>query len=162
MAKNPDPMLELTTSRGVTRTLDDWSTMFQLCCVVLPGRPEAAAWIPVAQKIFATFGDSDCTCAYVVTGPAEVARRVLGPAERDEITFVDPDHTLVTSLGLERLPAFVALRQDTSVVAAAEGWNASEWHAVAKEIARAQKWTTPELTGRGMPPKSEGWPLATA
>jgi hypothetical protein len=155
-------MLELTTSRGVTRTLDDWSTMFQLCCVVLPGRHEAAAWIPVARKIFATFGDSDCTCAYVVTGPAEVARRLLGPAEREEMTFVDPDHALVTSLGLERLPAFVHLRQDTTVVAAAEGWDPRDWQRVAKEVAKAMQWTTPELTGRGLPPTTEGWPLTTA
>jgi hypothetical protein len=154
-------MLELTTTRGVTRTLDDWSTMFQLCFVVLPPRLEAAAWIPVAQSIFATFGDSDCTCAYLVAGPAEVARRLLGPAEREQITFADPDLTLVTSLGLQRLPAFVHLRQDTSVVAAAEGWDPAEWHAVAREIARAMKWTTPELTGRG-PRKSEGSPLTPA
>ena len=162
MPKNPDPNLKLTSTKGVTRTLDDWSTMFQLCCVVLPARPEAAAFIPVAKKIFATFGGSDLTCAYVVTGPAEVARRILGPAERDAVTFADPDHALVTSLGLERLPAFVALRQDTSVVAAAEGWNPTEWQAVAKEVARFQKWTTPELTGRDLPPKSAGWPLTNA
>ena len=161
MATNPDPNLELTTSRGVTRTLDDWSTMFQLCFVVLPARAEAAAWIPVAEKIFATFGDSDCTCAYLVTGPAEVARRLLGSAERDEITFVDPDHALVTSLGLTRLPAFVHLRQDTSVVAAAEGWDPSEWQAVARQVARAMQWTTPELSGAALPPRSDGWPLAT-
>ena len=162
VAKNPDPMLELTTSRGVTRTLDDWSTMFQLCFVILPARPEAAAWIPVAKAIFATFGDSDCTCAYVVTGPAEVARRLLGPAERDEMTFVDPDQALVASLGLERLPAFLHLRQDTTVVAATEGWDVAEWQRVAREIARAMAWTHPELTGRGLPPKNGGWPLAVA
>ena len=42
MAKNPDPTLELATSAGVTRTLDDWTTMFHLCLVILPDRPEAA------------------------------------------------------------------------------------------------------------------------
>jgi hypothetical protein len=161
VATNPDPNLELTTSRGVTRTLDDWSTMFQLCFVVLPARAEAAAFIPVAEKIFATFGDSDATCAYLVTGPAEVARRLLGQAERDEITFIDPDHALVTSLGLTRLPAFVHLRQDTSVVAAAEGWDPTEWHQVAREVAKILGWSTPGLTGRNLPPRSEGWPLAT-
>jgi hypothetical protein len=155
-------MLELTTSRGVTRTLDDWSTMFQLCLIVLPARSEAAAWIPVAQRIFATFGDSDCRCAFVVTGGAEVARRLLGQAERDDMTFIDPDQALVTSLGLERLPAFVHLRQDTSVATAAEGWNPEEWQGVVREIARAMAWTYPEVTGPNTPPRAEGWPLAIA
>jgi hypothetical protein len=162
VAKNPDPMLELTTSRGVTRTLDDWSTMFQLCLIVLPARPEAAAWIPVAQRIFATFGDSDCRCAFVVTGGAEVARRLLGQAARDEVTFIDPGQALVTSLGLERLPAFVHLRQDTTVAAAAEGWNPPEWQGVAREVARAMAWTYPEITDPNNPPRTEGWPLAIA
>jgi hypothetical protein len=155
-------MLELTTSSGVTRTLDDWSTMFQLCLIVLPARHEAAAWIPVAQRIFATFGDSDCRCAFVVTGSADVTRRVLGQAERDDVTFIDPDQALVTSLGLERLPAFVHLRQDTTVAAAAEGWNPAEWQVVAREIAKAMAWTYPELTGPNIPPRTEGWPLAVA
>jgi hypothetical protein len=162
VAKNPDPMLELTTSSGVTRTLDDWSTMFQLCLIVLPARHEAAAWIPVAQRIFATFGDSDCRCAFVVTGSADVTRRVLGQAERDDVTFIDPDQALVTSLGLERLPAFVHLRQDTTVAAAAEGWNPAEWQVVAREIAKAMAWTYPEITGPNIPPRTEGWPLAVA
>ena len=155
-------MLELTTSSGVTRTLDDWSTMFQLCLIVLPARHEAAAWIPVAQRIFATFGDSDCRCAFVVTGSADVTRRVLGQAERDDVTFIDPDQALVTSLGLERLPAFVHLRQDTTVAAAAEGWNPAEWQVVAREIAKAMAWTYPEITGPNIPPRTEGWPLAVA
>jgi len=153
-------MLELTTSQGVTRTLDDWSTMFQLCLIVLPARAEAAAWIPVAHRIFATFGDSDCRCAFVVTGGAEVARRLLGQAERDDVTFIDPDQAFVTSLGLERLPAFVHLRQDTTVATAAEGWNPAEWQGVAREIARAMAWTYPEITGPNTPPRTAGWPLA--
>ena len=33
MPKNPDPNLKLTSTKGVTRTLDDWSTMFHLCLV---------------------------------------------------------------------------------------------------------------------------------
>ena len=123
MAKNPDPTLELTTSKGVTRTLDDWSTMFQLCLVILPDRPEAAEWIPVARRIFDVLGDSDCRTAYVVTGTRMIAQRILGEEEQRQATFVDPDRTLVKSLGLERLPAFVFLRQDTTVGAASEGWD---------------------------------------
>ncbi len=162
MAKNPDPALSLTTSRDVTRTLDDWSTMFQLCLVVLPARTEAAAYVPAALRIFATFGDSDCNCAFVVTGPAELARRILGDVEAQELTFVDPDSALVDSLGLQRLPALVHLRQDTSVGATAEGWDPSEWQRAVREIAKVMAWTVPEVAGSGDPPRGTDWPVAAA
>jgi hypothetical protein len=160
VAKNPDPTLELTTSKGVSRTLDDWSTMFQLCLVILPDRPEASAWVPVAQRIFSVLGDSDCRTAYVVTSNAAIARRILGDEEADQATFVDPDRALVKSLGLEHLPALVFLRQDTTVGAAAEGWDPAAWQQVAKEVARAMKWSVPEVAppGAGVPAPTAGWP----
>jgi hypothetical protein len=160
VAKNPDPALELTTSKGVTRSLDDWSTMFQLCLVILPDRPEASVFVPIAERIFATFGDSDANTSYVVTGPASVADRLLGEAQPRELTFVDPDRALVHSLGLERLPAFVHLAQDTSVYASTEGWDPDEWKRVAKEVAAVMAWTVPELSQPGDPPRFEGWPAA--
>jgi hypothetical protein len=160
VAKNPDPTLELTTSKGVARTLDDWSTMFQLCLVILPDRPEASAWISVAQRIFSVLGDSDCRTAYVVTSTAAIARRILGDEEDGQATFVDPDRALVKSLGLEHLPALVFLRQDTTVGAAAEGWDPAEWQVVAKEVARAMKWSVPEVAppGAATPAPTAGWP----
>jgi hypothetical protein len=160
VAQNPDPSLKLATSAGVTRTLDDWTTMFHLCLVVLPARPEGAAWIPVGQQIFATFGDADCRCAFVVAGNAEVARRILGDSETGVMTFVDPDLELVRSLGLERLPAFVHLRQDTALVAAAEGWDPREWQQVARQVGASMAWTVPELGGPGTPAATPGWPVS--
>jgi len=162
VAKNPDPTLKLSTSAGVTRTVDDWTTMFHLCLVVLPGRPEAAAWIPVAQRIFATFGDADCRCAFVVNGSEEVARRLLGDVEERVMTFVDPDSEFVRSLGLERLPAFVHLRQDTALVASAEGWHPREWQRVARQVGAAMAWTVPEVTGPDDPRATPGWPISGA
>ena len=159
MAKNPDPTLKLTTSKGVVRTLDDWTTMFHLCVVVLPARPEATAFVPIARRIFATFGDADCTVGFVVTGPESVAERLLGPTETQDVTFVDPDLELVTSLGLERLPAFVHLRQDTSLVASTEGWDAKEWQRVAREVGKAMAWTVPEVGAPGDPRTFGGWPV---
>ena len=159
MAKNPDPTLELITSKGVSRTLDDWSTMFQMCLVILPDRPEASAWIPVARRIFDVLGDSDCRTAYVVTGTAAIAQRILGDEETRQATFVDPDRTLVKSLGLERLPAFVFLRQDTTVGAATEGWDPAEWQEVARAVAKAMAWSMPDVAppGEPIPTPSGGW-----
>jgi hypothetical protein len=134
--------------------------MFHLCLVVLPPRPEAARWIPDAKRIFATFGDTDCHCAFVVPGPASVAERVLGPVENEILTFVDPDLDLIHDLDLTNLPAFVHLRQDTSLVADAEGWSASEWQRVARAVGKAMAWTVPEVAGPGDPPSTPGWPVS--
>ena len=158
MAKNPDPTLKLASTKGVTRTLDDWSTMFHLCLVVLPPRREAKAFVPIALRIFATFGDADCRTAFCVTGNEFIARAVLGDAEAGVLTFVDPDRVLVESLGLERLPAFVHLRQDTTLGAAAEGWEPREWQRVAREVGKSMAWSVPEVGSPGDPAPTPGWP----
>ena len=162
MPKNPDPTLTIASTAGVERTLDDLTTMFQLCLVVLPGRAEANRYLPVARRIFATFGDSDATCAFLVTGSDEVARRILGADEARWRTFVDPDNAVVDSLGLERLPALVHLQQDTSIGAVAEGWDATAWQRAVREIGKSLAWTVPEVAGRGDPPKGTDWPVAAA
>jgi hypothetical protein len=157
MATSPDPSVKLTSTRGVTRTLDDWSTMFHLCLVVLPPRPEASRWVPIARRIFKVFGDADCRTAYVVAGNEFIAKGVLGAAEDEALTLCDPDGEFVQSLGLAHLPAFVHLRQDTSLVAAAEGWDPAEWQRVAKDVAKAMSWSTPEVAGAGDPAPTPGW-----
>jgi hypothetical protein len=161
VAQNPDPQLALTSLAGTTRTLDDWTTVFNLALVVLPDRPEARTFVPVIDRIFATFGDSDVRTVVCVPSTAPIARRILGNAADTWLVFVDPDAALCTSLGLERLPAFVHLRQDTSLVAAAQGWSPTEWQRVADEVAKSQHWTSPQVTGRGDPPPSPGWPIAS-
>jgi hypothetical protein len=159
VAKNPDPNVKLASTKGVTRTLDDWSTMFHLCLVILPPRPEAAVFIPVAKRIFAVFGDADCRTAFCVVGNEFIAKGVLGEAEDQYLSFCDPDGELATSLGLTHLPAFVHLRQDTSLVAAAEGWDAAEWQKVAKEVGKSMAWSVPTVASPGDPPPTPGWPL---
>jgi len=101
MSKNPDPNLKLASTKGVTRTLDDWSTMFHLCLVILPPRPEAAVFVPIARRIFNVFGDADCRTAFCVVGNEFIARGVLGEAEDQYLSFCDPDGELVASLGLQ-------------------------------------------------------------
>src|SRR6185436_15134693 len=59
VAKNPDPLLPITSYAGKTRTLDDWATVFNLAIVVLPDRPEGASFVGIVERIFVTFGDSD-------------------------------------------------------------------------------------------------------
>ena len=152
MAKNPDPNLKLTSTKGVTRTLDDWSTMFHLCLVILPPRPEAAVFIPIAKRIFQVLGDADCRTAFCVAGNEFIARGVLGDAEENYLSFVDPDGEFVASLGLTHLPAFVHLRQNTTLVAAAEGWDPRAWQNVAKEVAKSMAWSVPTVAAAAASP----------
>jgi hypothetical protein len=159
VAKNPDPNLKLASTKGVTRTLDDWSTMFHLCLVILPPRPEASAFIPIAERIFKVFGDADCRTALCVVGNEFIAKSVLGDAEQQYLSFVDADGELAASLGLTHLPAFVHLRQDTTLVAAAEGWDPAAWQAVAKQIGKSMAWSVPTVATPGDPPATPGWPL---
>lgn len=161
MAKNPDPNLALTNLAGRTRTLDDWVTMFHLVLVVLPDRPEAKAWVPVGNRIFATFGDADCRVAFLVPSAGAVARKILDGAETKAMVFIDPDKEFVASMGLERLPAFVHLRQNGTLANVAEGWDAREWQRVAREIGKAMAWTHPEVSRPGDPPSTPGWPAVS-
>ena len=159
MAKNPDPSLELSTAAGVSRTLDDWTTMFHLCLVILPDRPEAAEWIPVARRIFGVLGDSDARTAYVIPSTPLIAHRILETEADQAMVFVDPDRTLIASLGLEQLPAFVHIRQDTSLGAVAEGWDPDAWQKVAREVSAAMAWSVPDVAPPGVrvPAKTTGW-----
>jgi hypothetical protein len=161
VAKNPDPLLPLTSYQGKTRTLDDWATVFNLAIIVLPDRPEGAGFLGIADRIFATFGDSDVrTILYVPAAPA-ITKRILGTDVDKFLVWCDPDRAFVDSLGLERLPAFVYLRQDTTLVGAAQGWSPSEWQKLADEIARHEHWTSPIVSGRGDPLPTPGWPIAS-
>ncbi|HEX4493399.1 MAG TPA: hypothetical protein VH914_19500 [Acidimicrobiia bacterium] len=160
MANNPDPSLQLTSIAGVTRTLDDWATVFNLAIVLLPPRPEAAAWVPVIDRIYATFGDSDVRTTVCVSANESIARRILGDAADRWLTFCDPDGALASSLALERLPAFVHLRQDTSLVNVAQGWSPSEWQRVADALAKKEHWTSPQIAAAGNPRPTPGWALS--
>lgn len=143
----------------MTRTVDDWTTMFHLCLVILPDRPEASQWIPVARRIFGVLGDSDARTAYVIPSTPAIAERILDGEGDRAMVFVDPDRTLINSLGLKHLPALVHIRQDTSIGAVAEGWDPTAWQKVAREIAKAMAWSVPEVAPPGIPvpAKTAGW-----
>ncbi len=129
----------------MTRTLDDWATVFNLAIVVLPDRPEGAT-LPPGRSNASSPRSATATCAPIVCVPSTpaITKRILGDAVDKWLVWCDPDEAFVDSLGLERLPAFVHLRQDTSLVAAAQGWSPTEWQKVADEIARHEHWTSPD------------------
>ena len=73
--------------------------------------------------------------------------------------FTDPDKAFVHSLGLTYLPAFVHLRQDTTLADATEGWNPREWQRVADGVAKAMKWSAPQVARPWDPAPTQGWPV---
>lgn len=160
MAQNPDPTIEVQSLAGRSRTLDDWLTMFHLCLVVLPDHPAATRFVPVIDNIFRVFGDADCRTAVLVPSTGPVTRRILGDLADRALVFVDPERALVQSLGLETLPAFVHLRQDTTLVSAAEGWDPREWQRVADELARSMDWSEPQVDRGAVPVAGVSWPAA--
>ena len=157
MAQDPDLTVELTTARGVTRTLDDWTTSFHLALIVLPGRPEAAVYVRIGKRIIDVLGGSDCRPAFLVVGNERSARRVLGSALDDYLCFLDPEGALVKAAGLERLPAFVHVRVDGSLAGAAEGWDPNAWDEAVERLAKEMAWTRPLIPAPGDPSPFEGW-----
>lgn len=159
MAQNPDPFIELTTIKGRTRPLDDWLTNFHLCLVALPSRPEAHVYAGLGRRTLEVFQGADCKTAFLVTGNAMQARRLLGDDAERFVVFVDPERKFVQSLGLSHFPAFVHLRADTTLVDAAEGWDPEAWDRVSEGLAKAMAWSRPVYPLPGDPPPFAGWAL---
>jgi hypothetical protein len=156
---NPSPDVVLTSLEGDARPLEEWLTTFHLASVVLDPYTNESSWIlPTAARVLETFRGSDARVNFVVTCTRAEARTFLGPLAHDFLVYCDPDRTFVKSLGLAQLPAFVFVRTDGTVPAAAEGWNATEWRAVADEIAKATAWSRPNLPVAGDPGPFHGTP----
>jgi hypothetical protein len=146
VATNPPSDLELTPLGADSRPLEDWLTMFHLASVVLDPYTNESSWIlKTAVRILEGLRGSDARVNLVVTSDADDARAFLGPYAEEFLVFCDPDRTTVRALGLSQLPAFVFIRADGIVAAAAEGWDPTEWRRVAEIIAEATSWLKPTI-----------------
>ncbi len=146
MATNPPPDLLLAPLGAESRPLDDWLTTFHLASVVLDPYTNESSWIlKTAARILEGFRGSDARVSLVVTSDATDSRAFLGPYADEFLVFCDPDRTAVRALGLSQLPAFVFVRVDGTIGAAAEGWNPAEWRQVAEKIAEATSWLAPTI-----------------
>jgi hypothetical protein len=152
VASNPPLDLTLTPVQGEGRTLEQWLTTFHLVSVLIDPYTNESAWIlDTAARIMRNFTGAAVRVNWVVAGTEEDATAFLGPLADEFLTFPDPERAYVKALGLERLPAFVFVRVDGEVVAAAEGWNAMEWRKVAEAVADATAWTRAVIPGPGDP-----------
>lgn len=159
MASNVALDLQLSTISGETRPLDEWVTTFHLASVVLDPYTNESSWVlRAATRILEAFREADVRVNLVLTCSAAEAKQFLGPIADEFLVFCDPDRTFVRQLGVATLPAFVFVRGDGSVQAAAEGWNPADWRQVAKAIASNTSWLAPRIPGPSDPSPFRGTP----
>lgn len=152
MATDPPADLSLAPLKGEPLSIADWMVTFQLAIVVLDPFTNESAWLlETSGRILTHFTGADCRVAFLVTATADEAREFLGPWADKVLTFSDPDRRAVKAMGLNELPAFVHIRQDLHVVAAAEGWDPLEWRAVAHGLAKNMSWSAPLIPANGDP-----------
>ena len=151
--------IQLTTLGGESRPLEEWVTTFHLASVVLDPYTNESSWIlKPAARILEAFRGANVRVNLLLTCGATEARQFLGPLADQFLVFCDPDRTFVRALGVATLPAFVFVRGDGSVQAAAEGWSPAEWRHVAKTIADNTSWIAPTIPGSGDPSPFHGTP----
>ena len=160
MAINPAPDLVLTPVTGRARTVREWLTMFHLLFVAVDPSSVRSRWIvPTAARVLFEYEQADCRVAWLVTGDAADARRLLGRWATEITTFVDPDLAAVKGFGVETLPAIVHLGMDLTVVNAVEGWDPPAWRALTAELSRHMSWSRPHIPAPGDPGPFAGAPL---
>ena len=141
------------------RPLEQWLTTFHLASVVLDPYTNESSWIlPTATRILEGLRGSDVRVNFLVTADERDTRAFLGPLVEQFLVFTDPDRVAVKALGLNELPAFVFIRVDGTVVAAAEGWTWQSWRAVADAISEATAWRSPDIPLIGDPGPFHGSP----
>jgi len=154
-----DTSITLTTLGGESRPFEEWVTTFHLASVVLDPYTNESSWVlETGARILDAFRGADVRVNLVVTCGADEARRYLGPLADQFLVFCDPDRTFVRGLGVATLPAFVFVRGDGSLAAAAEGWNPTDWRRVAKVIADNTSWIAPTIPGPKDPSPFHGTP----
>lgn len=155
----PSTDVELVTTRGDRQPLRSWLTTFPLVLGVVDPYTHESAWLlDTIARIFRVYSGADCRVAWLVTGPPDDAKRVLGPLGEEFLTFADADRTVVKSLGLSTLPAFVVIRQDGTLLGAAEGWDPPAWNEVAADLTQLTGWSRIVIPGPGDPVAYPGTP----
>ncbi len=160
MATNPPPDLLLTPVNGRARTVREWLTTFHLLFVAVDPSGLRSKWIvPTAARVLSEYEQADCRVAWLVTGDASDARRLLGRWASEIMTFTDPELAAVKAFGLQTLPAVVHLGMDLTVVNAVEGWEPDAWRTLTSELSRRMSWSRPHIPAPGDPGPFAGAPL---
>jgi len=156
---NPSQDLSLKPLSGEARTLHEWTNMFHLGSVVLDPFTNESSWIlETAVRIMRQYMGAAVRMNFIITCDETEARTFLGPYADEFLVFCDADRSVVKGLGLSELPAFVLIQANGTIPVSAQGWAASEWKAVASEIARLTAWSKPSIPAPGDPGSFRGTP----
>jgi hypothetical protein len=159
VATNPPLDLVLAPLGAEARPLEQWLTTFHLATVVLDPYTNESSWIlPTATRILEALRGSDARVNFLVTADERDTRAFLGPLVEEFLVFTDPDRLAVKAFDLSELPAFLFVRVDGNLVAAAEGWTAASWRAVSHAITDATAWSSPVIPVIGDPGPFHGSP----
>lgn len=132
---------------------------FHLASVVVDPYTNESAWIlKTASRIMNQFAGAGVRVSFIIACGAEDARSFLGPLADEFLVFTDPDRSVIRALGLTELPAFVLVRGDGTIPAAAQGWSADTWREVSNEIATLVSWSKPTIPAPGDPGAFRGTP----
>lgn len=85
--------ITLRGRRGRERSVDDLTTLFDLCLVVFDARQPSCyrALLPVLERIDEVLSGADCTVGVLLVAGDEDVERILGPLARRVAVFVDPE-----------------------------------------------------------------------
>lgn len=153
VANAPDLSIQLQAVGDEPRHLSELLTTFPLAAVIVDPFTHESSWLlDTARRILTVFREADVRVAFVVAGTdSDGASRFLGPLTDEILTLADPDRSLARSMELAILPAFVAIRQDGSVIGSAEGWDPLAWREAATSLADMTRWSRPEIPAAGDP-----------
>jgi hypothetical protein len=144
--------VQLTPLTGSPRSISEWTTNFHLAIVALDPYTLESSWVlDAAVRVLRHYAEADVRVALLVAAPADGVREYLGPLATEFLVFVDEDRAAIKAFGLDSLPAFVHVNQHHQVEAVAEGWNPSDWAAVATNLSDRMDWSTPQIPAEGDP-----------
>lgn len=159
MAVAPSVDVELASVNGEARPFGEWLTTFPLVLAVVDPYTHESAWIlKTVRRVFDNYVGADCRVAFLSTADIAGTKQFLGPLLDEFLAFADPSRTVVKSLELKVLPAFVVVRQDGSLLGAAEGWVPEEWRALCEDLTRLTSWSRPNVPATGDPSSYPGTP----
>lgn len=161
MTQLPNPNLDVTLTplTGDARPLREWLMTFHLASVVVDPYTNESAWIlKTASRIMNQFAGAGVRVSFIIACGADDAHSFLGPLADEFLVFTDPDRSVIRALGLTELPAFVLVRGDGTIPAAAQGWSADTWREVSNEIATLVSWSKPTIPAPGDPGAFRGTP----
>ena len=151
--------VELAPLGAKPRPLGDWLTTFPLAPVILDPYTAESSWIlHTARRILVNYSGAGCRACWIMACGDDDARRFLGPYAQELLTFIDPQRHLPTAFGVSTLPAFALVLQDGSVAASAQGWDPSDWRAVAEAVSDLTEWKRPVIGDGQDPPAFPGTP----